>query len=415
MEMSEKQWKRLDVVERVKVGRLRVGDGAEIAGVSARQFLTIRQRVAEGGSQGVVHGLTGRSPVNRVSDEVREKILGLRRDKYDGFNDHHFAEKLYEVERIIVSRATVQRILRAAGIASTRKRRAPKHRRRRDRKAQAGLLILWDGSPHDWLEGRGPVMCLMASIDDATGDILPGAHFLEQECGAGYLRVLLAICKEKGVPLSIYMDRHASLKRNDEHWTLEEELRGVQDPTQVGRALKELEIEPIFALSPQAKGRVERLWNTLQDRLVSELRLAGAKTIEEANAVLQRYCPDHNCRFAVAAQDPQLAWRRVRASLDLEHVCSFHYDATVLNDNTVRIQGRVIDIPPGPKLRTYAHAHVEACQLLDGTWRVYFKGEVIASTATSTLEEPRALKRRKRSAASRAFRRGVENIAVSLP
>lgn len=413
--MSEKQWKRLDVVKRVEARRLAVREGAEITGLSVRQFLTIRQRVAEEGSKGVVHGLTGRSPVNRVSDEVREKILGLRRGRYAGFNDHHFTEKLREVEKILVSRATVQRILRTGGIPSTRKRRGTKHRRRRDRKAQAGQLILWDGSPHDWLEGRGPAMCLMASIDDATGDILPGAHFVEQECGAGYLRVLLAICKEKGVPLSIYMDRHGSLKRNDDHWTLEEELRGVQDPTQVGRALQELEIEPIFALSPQAKGRVERLWNTLQDRLISELRLAGARTIEEANAVLQRYCPDHNQRFAVAAQDCQPAWRPVRACLDLEHVCSFHYEATVLNDNTVRIQGRVIDIPPGPKLRTYAHAHVEVCQFLDGTWRVYFKGEVIASTATSTLEEPRALKRRKRSAASRAFRRGMQGATVSLP
>lgn len=413
--MSEQQWKRLDVVKRVKAGRLAVAQGAAILGLSERQFLTIRQRVAGEGSKGVVHALTGCSPVNRVTEEVREKILGLRRGLYDGFNDHHFTEKLREVEKVIVSRATVQRILRAAGIASTHKRRASKHRRRRDRRAQAGLLILWDGSSHDWLEGRGPVLCLMAAIDDATGDILPGAHFLEQECGAGYLRVLLAICKEKGVPCSIYMDRHGSLKRNDDHWTLEEELRGMQDPTQVGRALKELEIEPIFALSPQAKGRVERLWNTMQDRLVSELRLAGAKTIEEANAVLQRYCPDHNRRFAVAAQDPQPAWRRVRASLDLERSCSFHYDATVLNDNTVRIQGRVIDIPPGPKLRTYARAHVEACQLLDGSWRVYFKEVVIASTTPSILKEPRALKRRKRSAESRAFRRAVQGVAVSLP
>lgn len=413
--MSEKQWKRLNVVKQVKDGRLGVSDGAEMLGVSARQLFTIRQRVAEEGSKGLVHGLTGQSPVNRVTDEVREKILGLRRDKYKGFNDHHFTEKLREVEKIKVSRATVQRLLRRAGIAATHKRRASKHRRRRDRKAQAGLLILWDGSPHDWLEGRGPPMCLMAAIDDATGDLLPGAHFVEQECGAGYLRVLLAICKEMGVPCSIYMDRHGSLKRNDDHWTLEEELRGVQDPTQVGQALQALEIEPIFALSPQAKGRVERLWNTLQDRLVSELRLVGAKTIDEANAVLENYQLDHNRRFAVAAQDSQPAWRRVRASLDLERICSFHYQATVLNDNTVRLQGHVIDIPPGPKQRTYAHAHVEVCQFLDGTWRVYFKGNVIASAATSSIEEPRALKRRKRPAASRAFRQGVQRMAASLP
>lgn len=413
--MSQRQWKRLDVAERVKAGRLGVAEGAELLGLSVRQFYTLRQRIAEAGKQGVVHGLTGRRPVNRLTDDVRERILGLRRGKYQGFNDHHFTEKLQEIEEIQVSRATVQRILRGGGVASSHKRRPPKHRKRRDRRPQAGQLVLWDGSPHDWLEGRGPLLCLMGAIDDATGELLPGAHFVEQECGAGYLLVLREICKELGIPLSIYMDRHGSLKRNDDHWTIEEELRGVQDPTQVGRALQELEIEPIFALSPQAKGRVERLWKTLQDRLVSELRLAGARTIAEANAVLERYRLDHNRRFAVPAQDPQPAWRRVRASLDLDRVCSFHYDATVRNDNTVRIQNQVIDIPPGPRLRSYAHAHVEACQLLDGSWRVYFKDQVIATAAASGIEEPRARKRRKRSAATRAFRRGVQEIAVSLP
>src|SRR5207247_3424353 len=124
----------------------------------------------------------------------------------------------------------------------------------------------WDGSLHDWLEGRGPMLCLMAAMDDATGELLPGAHFVERECAAGYLRVLLAVTREKGLAWSIYMDRHSSLKRNDEHWTLEEELRGEQERTQVGRALDELGIEPIYALSPEAKGRIERLWGTLQDR-----------------------------------------------------------------------------------------------------------------------------------------------------
>jgi len=412
--MSERQWKRLDIAERVRVGRLGVAEGAELLGVSVRQFYTIRQRIVEEGKAGVVHGLTGRNPVNRLTDDVREKILGLRRGKYQGFNDHHFAEKLREVEKIQVSRSTVRRILRDEGIASTHKRRPSKHRRRRDRRLQSGQLVLWDGSPHDWLEGRGPWLCLMGAIDDATGEFLPGAHFVEQECGAGYLRVLLGICRDKGVPLSIYMDRHSSLKRNDDHWTIEEELRGVQDPTQVGRAIKELEIEPIFALSPQAKGRVERLWKTLQDRLVSELRLAGARTLQEANAVLERYRLDHNRKFTVAAQDPQPAWRRVRAKLDLVRVCSFRYDATVLNDNTVRIQGQVIDIPPGPRLRSYAHARAEVCQLLDGSWRVYFKDQVIATAAPSSVEEPRARKRRKRSAATRAFGRAIKQVGGTL-
>ena len=224
--MSEGQWKRWDAVARLTVGKLTVGEAARVLGLSVRQVRRIRRRVAEGGRAGLQHGNRGRVPVNK---------------------------------------------LRAAGVGAVRGRRPPKHRRRRDRKAQAGLMLLWDGSRHDWLEGRGPWLCLVAAIDDATGELLPGAHFVEQECAAGYLRVLRDVVATHGVPWSIYMDQHGALKRNDDHWTLAEELRGAQDPTQVGQALQALGIEAIYALSPQAKGRVERLWGTLQDRLVSEL------------------------------------------------------------------------------------------------------------------------------------------------
>ncbi len=292
--MSQRQWKRLDAVDRIGRGTLTVVEAAQVLGLSTRQVRRLRRAVEERGSKAVVHGNTGRAPAHRLAEAVRAQVVELRRTKYAGFNDHHFAEKLREVEQLAVARPSVQRILRAAGIGPPRRRRAPKHRRRRDRKPQAGLMILWDGSRHDWLEGRGPVLCLIGAIDDATGELLPGAHFVEQECAAGYLRVLKAIAAEKGLPFSAYMDRHGSLKRNDAHWTLEEELRGMQDPTQVGRALHALEIEVIFALSPQAKGRVERLWATLQDRLVSELRLVGAATVEVANAVLRTFTPDHN-------------------------------------------------------------------------------------------------------------------------
>src|SRR4026207_1891861 len=172
----------------------------------------------------------------------------LRRGKYEGFNDQHFTEKLAEVEGLRLSRETVRRILREAGIGSPRKRRPPQHPPRRARKAQAGQMILWDGSEHDWLEGRGPRLCLMGAIDDATGELLPGAHFTEQESTVGYLRVLRDILREKGIPHTVYGDRHSSLRRNDKHWTLEEELAGRQEPTQVGRALANLGVEVRYAL-----------------------------------------------------------------------------------------------------------------------------------------------------------------------
>jgi transposase len=412
--MSKRQWKRLDAVERIERGGLTVGEAAEVLGLSPRQVRRLRRAVKQRGATGVVHGNTGRAPKHRVEEAVREQILELRRKKYDGFNDQHFTEKLGEVEGVAISRASVQRLLRAAGIGSPRRRRAPKHRRRRERKPQAGLMILWDGSRHEWLEERGPLLCLMGAIDDATGELLPGAHFVEQECAAGYLRVLRAIAEENGLPYSAYMDRHGSLKRNDDHWTLEEELRGAQDPTQVGRALAALEIEVIYALSPQAKGRVERLWGTLQDRLVSELRLVGAKTVADANAVLEAFRTDHNQRFAVPPADATPAWRSVRRGTDLSRLCSFHYEATVLNDNTVRIGGLVIDIPPGPRKRSYAQTRVEVRQLLDGSWRIYCADTVIATAAASSPGDLRPLKRRRRRPPSAASV-GKTPVALRAP
>lgn len=413
--MSGREWKRVDVVKRIAGGTLTTEEGARVLGICPRQVRRIRRAVEKAGQDGVRHGNRGRPPSNRRHDEVRARVLELFKSKYAGFNDQHFTEKLVDVEKIKVSRPTVRRWLRAAGLVAARKRRAPKHRRRRDRKPQAGLMILWDGSRHAWLEDRGPMMCLMAAVDDATSELLPGAHFVDQECAAGYLTTLRAIVKEKGVPYSAYMDRHGSLRRNDDKWTLEEELRGEQDPTQVGEALRELNITPIFALSPQAKGRVERVWGTLQDRLVSELRLAKVSTLQAANDLLALHRPEHNRRFAVPPAESTPAWKRLDSGVDVDLACSFRYDATVHNDNTARISGHVIDIPPGPGGRSYARARVDVRQLLDGSWRVIHKGKLIATAKATTTQELRAKPRRKRSAASRAFRAAVHNISVSLP
>lgn len=415
MKLSEKQWKRFDVAKRLDKGQLTVREAAIILGLSRRQVQRIRRRVEELGVEGVVHGNAGRSPANRLDEETARQIVKLRRTRYDGFNDEHFTEKLVEHEGLDVTRTTVRRVLRAAGIGSPRRRRPRKHHRRRERKAQAGMMLQWDGSQHDWLEGRGPRLCLMGAVDDGTGELLQGAHFVEQECSAGYLRVLLAVAQSKGLPLSIYMDRHTSLKRTDDNWTLEEELRGEQDPTHVGRALKALDIKAIYALTPQAKGRVERAWGTLQDRLVSELRLAGATTKDEANAVLEAYRPVYNRRFAIAPACAQPAWRPVR-QLDLERICSFYYQGTVQNDNSVRVEGHAIDIPAGPGGRSYAKARVEVRQLLDASWRVYHpKHGCIAMVAGSQLQELRSLTQKKRPAASRVFRDAIQRVAVSLP
>lgn len=394
--MSERQWKRWDTVARVVAGKLTMREAAGMLRLSVRQVRRIRRAVERTGRAGVLHGNRGQVPGNQLRPAVRARLLRLRRTKYRDFNDQHFTEKLAtELPPLQVSVRTVRRVLRAAGIAPMRRRRPRRHRRRRDRKAQAGLMVLWDGSRHDWLEDRGPWLCLVAAIDDATGALLPGGHFVEQECAAAYLRLLRTLVATYGVPWQIYMDQHSALKRNDDHWTLAEELRGAQDPTQVGRALAALGIEPIFALSPQAKGRVERLWGTLQDRLVSELRLAGARTAAEATAVLERYRPEHNRRFALPPQDQMPAWRPLRRGIDLDRICGFRYDATVLKDNTVRLSGLILDIPPGPRGRSYADRRVEVCQRLDGTWCVFLADQVIATAAATAPRELYARRKRK--------------------
>lgn len=407
--MSKRDWDRLNVIKRVERDEVSVGQAAQILDVTPRWLLELRKAVGLEGRSALIHGNKGRPPANRLKDEVRELIVELARTKYVGFNDQHLTEKLVEVEGLSVSRSSVRRLLRDAKIGLRPTRRTSKHRRRRDRRPQAGLMILWDGSRHDWLEGRGPMMCLMGAIDDATGELLPGAHFVDQESAASYLRTLRAIALEKGLPHSAYGDRHSALQRNDDHWTLEEELRGEQDLTHVGYALRALDIRRIAALSPQAKGRVERLWKTLQDRLVSELRLAKACTLEEANRVLAAHVPDHNRRFAIAPQDATPAWRPLQG-VDVERACSFRYEAVVGNDNAVRLQGKIFDIPPGPGGRGYAKAKAEVRQLLDGSWRVYVKHALVASLPASPLEELGPRKRHKRSATDRAFGKAVRQL-----
>jgi hypothetical protein len=197
-----------------------------------------------------------------------------------------------------------------------------------------------------------------------------------------------------GIPISIYQDCHGSLYRNDLHWSLEEQLAGRQEPTQVGLALEALGIEPIFALSPQAKGRIERLFETLQNRLGAEIRLAGIHTLEAANQLLETtFIEQYNSRFSVPAKLSQKAWRPIPKGLDLDRLISFRYKATVGNDNTVRIGRLIIDIAPGLYRRSYAKAQVEVRQLLDGSWKIYYQNQLIAQHPSTQLHEPiRALK-----------------------
>ena len=309
LRVSQKELHRMHVVRLTMEGRETVGRGARLLRISARQMKRLRRKMKERGVQGLLHGNRGKAPWNKTVSEKIEQVLKLARGRYQGLNDTHLTEKLKEKEKIVVSRATVRTILRQAGIAAVRKRGVKRHYKRRERRAQEGALLLWDGSPHHWFGQEQGEWSLMAVIDDATGALLHGVFAL-QEDAQSYLICLRQILLEKGIPLALYMDRHGIFRRNDDHWSLQEQLAGEQAPTQVGQALRELGIEAIFALSPQAKGRVERLFNTLQDRLVQELRLAGIASPQQATSFVNGpFKADFNARFAKPARQSQAAWR----------------------------------------------------------------------------------------------------------
>ena len=367
--LSQKELQRVAVISRCVKGEMACASAAELLSLSVRHIKRLKKRWREGGEAALAHANRGRPSHRRLPDQKRNSILRLARTKYTGFNDHHLAEKLNEVEGLAVSREALRRLLRAVGLGSPRRRRAPAHRQRRLRVAREGELVQLDGSPHDWLEGRGPRLTVLGMQDDATGKILAAQFFLA-ETTEGYFHLLQSLLRRFGVPTACYGDRSGIFVPHDDHWTLEEELAGKRQPTQFGRALAELGITFIAAQSPQAKGRVERLWGVLQDRLCSELRLAGACDLDSANRVLRRFIADYNRRFARAPREAAKAWRP--APEDLTRVCAFLHERIVSNDNVVQWQGRRFQIPPQNRRFSFAGAKVQLYQALDGRVSLYY-------------------------------------------
>jgi transposase len=384
--MSQKEFQRVKVIENAAGGRLSVREASRLLQLSERQVQRLKRRYRPDSVAWVQHGNRGRPMPWALPLPQKQLILNLARSKYQGFNDSHLAEKLRAEENLAVSRETVRRILRAAKLASPQKRRPRQYRSRRPPRPRFGMMALTDASRHDWLEGRGPELTLIGFQDDATSRIL-AAHFqLEAENTVGYLRALAAMITTHGVPLSLYRDRHSIFQRNDAHWTLAEQLAGKQAPTQLGRALEELGIEQIPAYSPQAKGRIERAWRTCQDRLVSELRLARATTLPEANAVLARFCADYNQRFARPAAESVRDFRSLPRRFDLARCLGLHYQRVVAANHTITLGANSIALPPLPGHRGYAGETVELAHHLDGMLRVY-RGDQLLLALPLPLEE----------------------------
>jgi transposase len=359
--MGSRDARRLGLVQAALQGKISNREGAEALGLSLRQFKRLRAKVRQQGSRGVVHGNRGRPSPHRLPEATRERVNELLTGPVK-VNDHHLAELVSEEGRP-VSAASVRRERRRLKLAPKRQRRMPRHRRRRERAARRGALVLIDGSPFSWFTAADTRYSLHGAMDDATGEIL-ALTFRPTEDLHGYAVLLHDMIQAHGVPLALYGDRSGILVRNDAHWTIEEQLVGRQRPTQFGQMLEELGTRFIGATSPQAKGRIERLWATLQDRFATELRLKGIDTLAAATAYLPNFIVRHNRRWACAPREPASAFRT--APRDLERILACRYARVVARDNTVSIPGRWVQIPPGPGRRSWHGATVEVRELLDG-------------------------------------------------
>ncbi len=391
--MSKQEEQRAIVLGQVVAGLLGIGDAATLMGVGERQVRRLLAAYLAEGPRGLVHGNRGRPPSHTTTEEVRGRVIALANSKYHGVNHSHLAELLSEREDLHVSRPTLARLLSEAGVRSPKpQRRRSRHRARRERYPQEGMLLQIDASHHHWFGKELPRVALLAVIDDATSKV-PAACFQPTEDARGYMTLLRPVVLKTGVPGAIYGDRHSVFwPTNGE--SLKEQLAGRRSPTQFGRALHELGIQLIAAHSPQAKGRVERLWGTLQDRLVAELRLAGVTTIEQANAFLPAFLARFNRRFAVAAETPGLAYRpRLSASLADAALC-FKHERVVAKDNVVRLDDMLFQILPGPNRLGYAKATVTIRESLDARYSLYLDGRHLPAKLipARVLLVPRAIK-----------------------
>jgi transposase len=361
--MSRKEVPRAGLLKAAVAAQI---SNAEVAGalhLSIRQVQRLKHRFRLEGATGLRHRGRGRLSRRRLAPDVRRRAAKLLQSRYRDVNDCHAAEKLQEVDGLPISRASVQRLRRVLGLPAKHQRRSRAYRARRVPAACMGALVQLDASPFEWLEGRGPAMSLHGAIDDASRTVV-ALFFRPTEDLHGYATLLHQLGTTYGLPLALYGDRLNVFVRNDRHWSLEEQLRGERDPTHFGQMLRELGIGYIAAGSPQAKGRIERLWRTLQDRLTVELRLRGIDTLAAANAFLPTFCADFNRRFARPPADATAVWRP--APRDFTARLSCRYSRTVGRDYVVRLGDRLVQLPRGSQRRAPAGSRVEVRECVDG-------------------------------------------------
>lgn len=362
---SQKELKRLHVVQKVLEGMVRQTEAAEMLSLSERQIRRIICRVRQEGPGAVVHRSRGRQSNRRLSEETKNQILELYGAKYEGFGPTLAQEKLQEIDGIRISDETLRRWLIESGQWKKR-RKGRQHRQWRQRKERAGEMIQMDGSHHDWFEGRGPVCVLMGYIDDATGRVY--GRFYDHEGTISAMDSFRRYVKNHGIPMSLYLDKHGAYKPSREA-SIEQQLKGIEAMSEFGRAVGELGVRLIHAHSPQAKGRVERLFGTLQDRLVKEMRLRGISTIAEGNEFLREYFPGYNRRFGKKAIQAENLHRPIPKGLNLNRVLCIKTERTVRNDFTIALDRKLYQIE-----ETLTTRKVIVEEYINDSMAIFYKG-----------------------------------------
>jgi len=365
--MSMEEAKRLHVVRKVLEKQITQVEAAALVGICLRQFQRIVRRVRAEGDHGICHRARGRKPNNQLPETVKARIIELCRGRYREFGPTLASEKLLEKNRLKVSAETLRTWLLEAGLPYRKRRKRP-HRQWRERKTCRGAMVQLDGSHHDWFEGRGPRCVLMGFVDDATGEVY--ARFYAYEGTLPAMDSFKRYIRRYGIPQSVYLDRHSTYKAAVPHQTIEDQLEDRQSLSHFERSLQELGVTVIHAYSPQAKGRVERLFGTFQDRVVKEMRLAGISTQDEGNVFLETYLPKYNKQFRMSpAQDTDLH-RPFKDHRQLDRILSIRNERALRNDLTIAHNKRLYQIKDNIRARK-----VVVEERTDGSMRILHNGQ----------------------------------------
>ena len=372
--MSNHEITRLEVMQRLKDKRLTQKEAARMLGISTRQVKRLWRAYRKKGAKGLVSARRGKPSNHRLDAHVEQQALDLLKEKYEDFGPTLAHEKLTEVHKLQLSRESVRRIMIAEGLWKPKRVKQPSTHQMRERRACYGELVQIDGSDHDWFEGRGPKCTLLVYIDDATGQLLE-LWFVPEETFFGYCEASRHYIERYGKPVAFYSDKHGIFRVNQPR-----PLGLSNGLTQFGRAMQELDIQIICANSPQAKGRIERANQTLQDRLVKELRLRGISDIEAGNAYLPEFREDFNRRFAVAPRSCHDAHRPLLKTENLELILTYQETRSLSKNLTAQFKNVVYQIQSDRPAYTLRNAQVIACENAQGEVTILYKNEPLSYT-----------------------------------